>query len=158
MANYTYGVALGRLGDISGARERVQNAEVIKTHVEKALQLDPNHGPSWHLLGRLNYRLSNLNVAERAAAAVLYGGLPDGVSNENAVKFYEKAVAIKGDYLLYRLDLAIALIKVGNKVRAKEVLEVAVDLPFETDDEKEYLNDCKSLLTKLGGKESKLQN
>lgn len=149
MANYTFGVALGRMGDIQGARERVKNSQIIKNHTEKALQINPNHGPSWHLLGRFNYRLSNLNVAERAAAAVLFGGLPEGVSNEKALECYEKAVALKGDYLLYRLDLAIALIKLNKKERAKEVLQEAVKLPVETEDEKEYLADCQNLLRKL---------
>jgi tetratricopeptide (TPR) repeat protein len=148
-ANYTYGVALGRIGDISGARERVQNSQIIKNHCEKALEINPNHAPSWHLLGRLNYRLANLNVAERAAAAVLFGGLPKGVSNEKALECYEKAVELRGDYLLYRLDLAIILIKLKNNSRAKEVLDAAIKLPIHTEDEKDYMADCQSLLHKL---------
>jgi tetratricopeptide (TPR) repeat protein len=149
MANYTYGVALGRMGDISGARERVQNSQIIKNHCEKALEIDPTHAPSWHLLGRLNYRLANLNVAERAAAAVLFGGLPKGVSNEKAMDCYRKAADLKPEYLLYRLDLAIVLVKIKDKKMAKEILEEAVKLPILTSDDKDYMADCQSLLKKL---------
>ena len=149
MANYTYGVALGRMGDISGAKERVQNSQIIKNHCEKALEIDPKHAPSWHLLGKLNYRLSNLNVAERAAAAVLFGGLPEGVSTEKAVECYEKAVEYNGNYLLYRLDLAVALIKTNNEKRAINVLETAIKIPAVTEDDDSYLADCNSLLRKL---------
>ncbi len=149
MANYTYGVALGRMGDISGAKKRVQNSQIIKNHCEKALEIDPKHAPSWHLLGKLNYRLSNLNVAERAAATLLFGGLPKGVSTEKAVECYEKAVMFDGNYLLYRLDLAVALIKTKNIPRAIDVLETAIRIPAITEDDDSYLSDCKSLLRKL---------
>lgn len=154
VANYTYSVAIGRMGDISGARERVQNARLIKEHIDHALSIDSTYGPAWHMLGRYNYRFSNMNVAERAAVAVLYGGMPKGVSNEIALSCYEKAVKYKPDFQLYHLDLAIALIKTGNKAKAKEVLETAVSMDLNTPDEKEYMEDCKKLLAQLGGLKS----
>lgn len=148
-SNYVFAVALGRMGDISSAKERVQNASVIKEHVELALKIDPNHAASWHILGKLNYRLHNLNFAEKAAAAILFGGLPKGVSTEKAVECFSKAVELRPDYILYRLDLSVALIKLGNKEEAKKVLNDALKIPSLTEDDPQYLKDCSSLLKRL---------
>ncbi|TNE71457.1 tetratricopeptide repeat protein [bacterium] len=149
-SHYVYAVALGRMGDIMGAKQRVQNATLIKEHTEKALEIDPSHAAAWHLLGKLNYRLHNLNMAEKAAAAVLFGGLPSGVSTEKAAEYYQKAVDLRGDYLLYRLDLSVALIKLGKKAEAKKVLEKAITLPAITEDDPQNIEDCKNLLKRLG--------
>lgn len=148
-SNYVFSVALGRMGEISSAKERVKNASVIKEHIELALQIDPQHAASWHLLGKLNYRLDNLNMAEKAAAAILFGGLPKGVSTEKAVECFSKAVEIRPDYILYRLDLSVALIKLGNKVEAKKVLNEALAITPLTEDDPQYLEDCKSLLKRI---------
>lgn len=148
-AHYVYAVALGRMGDIMGARERVQNSTLIKQHSEKAIDLDPNLAAAWHILGKLHYRLHNLNMAEKAAAAVLFGGLPSGVSTEKAAEYYQKAVTLRGDYLLYRLDLSVALIKLGKKEEARNVLETTITLPALTEDDPQYLEDCKALLRRL---------
>ena len=146
---YVYGVALGRMGDISGAKERVQNATKIKEKVEYGLKIDSTHAASWHLLGRLHYRLDNLNMAEKAAAAILFGGLPKGVSTEEAVNAYSAAGRHRPNYILYKLDLAVALIRLGKKNEARDVLNAAIKIPPYTEDDPSHLEDCKSLLKKL---------
>lgn len=148
-SNYVYGVALGRMGDIMGAKERVQNATKIKERIEAGLKIDPKHAASWHILGRLHYRLDNLNMAEKAAAAVLFGGLPKGVSTEKAAECYTEASNLRPDYILYRLDLAVALIKLDKKAEAKASLQKAITLSPITEDDPQYLEDCKSLLKRL---------
>lgn len=148
-ANYIMAAALGRLVDTMSAKERVQNAKEIRKYALQALEIDSTHAPTWHVMGRLDYRLSNLNVAERAAAAILFGGLPKNVSMDNAISYYQKAVDYRPEYILYRLDLAKALIQDKQRDRAKSVLEELVQIEPYTQDDPEYLQDAEQLLKRL---------
>lgn len=148
-SNYVLAVAYGRLGDVIGAKERVQNSEKIKQLVERAVELNPNHAASLHILGKLHYRLTNLNVAEKAAANLLWGGLPQGVSNELAAQYYQRAVDNRPDYILYYLDLALAHLQLKDRVKAREVLNKAIALPARTEDDPMYIKKCQELLRQI---------
>jgi predicted Zn-dependent protease len=100
-------------------------------------------------MGRLDYRLSNLNVGERAAAVILFGGLPKNVSMGNAIDYYQKAVDNRPDYILYQLDLAKALIQDKQRDRAKKVLQDLIRVEPYTEDDPEYLEDARQLLERL---------
>ena len=148
-ANYIMAAAIGRLVDTMSAKERVKSASDIREYALSALEIDSTHAPTWHVMGRLDYRLSNLNVAERAAAAILFGGLPKNVSMGNAIDYYQKAVDNRPDYILYQLDLAKALIQDKQRDRAKKVLQDLIRVEPYTEDDPEYLEDARQLLERL---------
>ncbi len=148
-AYFVKALAAGRMAQISGAKQRVAMLKDIKFNSEKCVTLDPKHAGGYHLLGRLNYRVSNLSAAEKTAANLILGGVPKGMSNENAVKFFEKSCSIRPDYILYWKDLALAYVKVKNKPKAIAALKKALSLPVKTEDDPGYKLSCKSMLNKL---------
>ena len=60
--------ALGRISLVSGTRERVTLASDVKYYAETAIRLNPNNFRACHILGRWNYEVSNLNIAEKSFA------------------------------------------------------------------------------------------
>ena len=140
---------MGRITEITGAKERVKSTPDIRKYFEAAVAIDPSHAGAWHGLGRWHYRLANLTLAERAAAAVLWGRLPSDASNEQAIECFNKAVQSRSDYILYRLDLGIAYIKTNQEDLARRTLNAAVSMSAQTEDDPDYIEQAKALLAKI---------
>lgn len=148
-AHYAVAVSMGRLVEVVSAKERVKGANVILEHSKRATEIDPNHAAAWHAYGKVSFRMANLSMIEKAAAAVLYGGLPDGASNENALIFYKKAVDLRPDYILYKLEYAAALQHLGQEEKAKELLTQIGGMSEITADDKRYKEDATTLLSHI---------
>lgn len=146
---YVMSVAMGRIALIAGSKERVAASTDIKKNAETALRYDPKHAGAWHILGRWNIKVANLNFAEKAAANVLFGGLPEGASNQNAVNCYLNALKYKPNYILYLYDLAWAYYQMGNKAKCKETLEALLKLKPVTEDDPGLQAEAKSMLAEL---------
>lgn len=145
---FVMSVAMGRIALISGSKEKVAASADIKKNADEALRLNNRHAGAWHILGRWNYGVANLNFAEKAAANVLFGGVPKGASNENAVNCYNNALANRPNYILYMYDLAEAHYTMGEKAKAKEVLNKAIALPAVTPDDPTTQAKCRALLAR----------
>ncbi|HET9057766.1 MAG TPA: hypothetical protein VFN30_13050, partial [Chitinophagaceae bacterium] len=87
-ANCVMAIAMGRMALVSSGKEKVINVREIKRFADAALKYNPNSYKAWHILGKWNFEVNNLNIIERAAIKLLYGGVPPA-SIENAIKFYE---------------------------------------------------------------------
>lgn len=148
-AHYAVAVSMGRLVEIVSAKERVEGASVILEHAKKATEIDPNHAAAWHAYGKVSFRLANMSMIEKAAAAVLYGGLPDGASNENALIFYKKAMDLRPEYILYKLEYAAALQHLGQEEKARKLLTQIGTMPEITADDKRYKEDAATLLSHM---------
>ena len=148
-SHYVYAVAVGRLSDISSPRERIRASEEIKKSVERALERDPNHAGAWHLLGIWHSRAANLTRAERWAANLLFGGAPEGASNDEAENSLKKAIELDPDNILFHVDLARFYITVGRYDEARDVLEVTITLEPSEMDDPDLLEEAKELLDDL---------
>jgi tetratricopeptide (TPR) repeat protein len=146
---YVMGVALGRIALIAGSKERVASSTEIKKNAETALRYSPQHPGAWYILGRWNAKVANLNFAEKAAANVLFGGLPEGASNQNAVNCYQNALKYKPNYILYMYDLASTYYTMGNKTKAKETLQALLKLKPMTEDDPATLEEAELMLSEL---------
>lgn len=144
-ANYIMAVAMGRMALISGSKDKVAASRDIKKHADLAVKLDPKNSGAWHVLGKYNYEVSNLNFAERGAAKILFGGLPPG-DNKTAIKCYEKCKSIDGTYLINLHDLALAYKQDDQLEKAKETLKLAVSLNERFQDDASIKAACQKLL------------
>ena len=148
-AHYVMSISYGRMAQISSAKERVAMLTDIQNHGKKTVQLNPSHAGGYYVLGRLNLRVANLSTAEKAAANIIFGGVPKGMSNEKAIAFFKKAISLRPDYILYWTDLATAYAKVNEYDKAKAACQKALSLPVLTEDDPGYKLRCKSMLNKL---------
>jgi tetratricopeptide (TPR) repeat protein len=147
-ANFVMAMAMGRIALISGGKEKVERVKDIKKYADNAIEADPNHYKSLHLLGKWNMEVSSLNVAEKAALKIIYGGLPPA-SVPTAIEFFEKARKANPNFILNYLELAKAYKTNGQSDKAIEVLNRMVKLPPRSADDNNYKAEGKNLLESL---------
>jgi tetratricopeptide (TPR) repeat protein len=143
---FVMGVAMGRMALISDAKGRVAASKDIKKYAEAAIRYNPNHAGAWDILGRWNIKVANLNFAEKAAANLLFGGVPEGASNENAIRCFNNALSHKPNYILYMYDLATAYYQMKNVTKAKELLNALIKLSPVTQDDPDVQKEAKMML------------
>ncbi len=148
-AHFVYAVALGKLSLISGSEEKLKNAKLIKSEAERTIQLNPKHAGAYHILGRLNREIANMSSIKIMAAKSLYGGVPEGCSFENAEKYFDKAMELRPNYILYHYDAAVNYEYMDKDDKAKALLQKAITLPMQVPEDPFRVNDCKKLLASL---------
>ncbi|HEY4154410.1 MAG TPA: hypothetical protein VGM24_03265, partial [Puia sp.] len=127
-ANFVMALALGRLSLIAGTRERIVLARDIKRYAEISIRLDPGNFKPYHILGKWNYEVSDLNVAERSIARLIYGGLPPA-SLKKSIYYFEKSRSMNPAFLLNYLELARAYHRNNDNKKAFSLLRNLLVLP-----------------------------
>lgn len=127
-ANCAMAFALGRVSGISGTKERVELAKDVKSYLETAIRLDPNNFRAWHILGRWNFEVSNLNLAEKSFARLFYGKIPSA-SLEDAIYDFEKSRLLNPAFLLNYLELAKCYHRTGDDKKADANLHTLLAMP-----------------------------
>jgi tetratricopeptide (TPR) repeat protein len=146
---FVMAVAMGRMALIADAKGRVAASKDIKKYAEAAIRYNPQHAGAWDVLGRWNTKVANLNFAEKAAANLLFGGVPEGASNENAIRCFNNALTYKPNYILYMYDLATSYYQVKNITKSKEILNALIKLPPVTLDDPGIQKEAKMMLSTM---------
>lgn len=127
-------ITLGEMLPYLPTKEQIAASPRIKASVDKALQLDPNNDTAWHILGRWNRVLADVNTVKRALAKVLYGGLPNG-SNEEAARDMKKAIHLNPNRLMHYIELGRVYAQMGRKDDARQYINKGLAMPdAEKDD------------------------
>jgi tetratricopeptide (TPR) repeat protein len=145
---YALAVAMGRRAMIETGKEKVKAVKEIKLNAEKAIQINPNHGRAWHVIGKWHYEVSNLNPIEKAALKLLYGGIPHS-SLQEAINAYERASQLEPYFALNYLELAKAYHRDDQDDKAIEQLKKIPALPAKTEDDPRIHKEAKELLDKI---------
>ena len=145
-------VALGRMALFVGGKTKVRLSKEIKAEVDRSIAIDPTSSRAHHVLARWNRGIATLNMFEKAAANVLFGGLPPGASMDNAVVQFEKAIELAPDYAVNHLELGRTFLALKLKEKARQELEKALACPPMTPFDADYRREAKQLLGEVGGK------
>ena len=133
-ANTAMAIAVGRTVLIKSGKEKISAVKDIKHYADIALLTNPQNFKAWHILGKWNYEVSNLNMMEKAAAKIFFGGLPPA-SLTKAIASYEKAKTISPSFLLNYIELARAYNRHGDKNKALVQLKKLLTLPSLSEDD-----------------------
>ncbi|MBK9250000.1 MAG: hypothetical protein IPM69_18320 [Ignavibacteria bacterium] len=139
-------VAIGSVAEVASIKEALLLSKDVKKYAEAALKFNPNHSGANHVLGMWNFRIANLNFIQRTAANALFGGLPEGASNDNALKYLQKATQVQPDFILYWLDLALCQYENNQELVAIQSVKKAITLKIQTPDDAAHIVKCKELL------------
>jgi len=150
-AHFFHAVALGQLTKVIGGKRRLELSKDVKREAEAALAIAPRHAGAMHIIGRWNYEIAGLGWFSRAAAKIIYGGVPDG-SYEEAKKWFERAVAIEPDMPLHHLWLGETLIKLDDYAGARTQLEACLKLKDVLWDDPLTKEHAKKTLDEIKGK------
>ncbi len=148
-SHFAYAAAVGRKAQSAGARERIRLSTEIREHAEKAVALDPEYARAWNVLGVWHHRAANLSRLERLAANALFGGAPEGASNEKAREAFEKAIEIDPDFMLFYHDKAEFLLTIGEKQKARQAIRKGLHLEETTSDDKRWKENMREMLDDL---------
>jgi Flp pilus assembly protein TadD len=128
--HFALALALGKASMTRSARERVKSAKEVRTEVDRALEIDPNHDGAWHLLGRWHAEIERLsNIEEFFAKTLLGGKVFNEATWDEAIRCMRRAVELRPDYIFHRLDLAEMLLERKRPSEARPELEAIRDLP-----------------------------
>lgn len=147
-ANVVMAIALGRIVLVKSGKEKISAVKDIKAYADNALKINPRNFKAWHVLGKWNYEVSDLNMIERAATRVFYGGLPDA-SIKESINAYEKARALSPGFMLNYLELAKAYVRNNEKAKAIAFLRTVATLPNKTEDDPRIKAEAAKLLKDL---------
>ena len=126
-ANCAMAFALGRIARVSTTKDRVILARDVKFYVDKAIRLDPANFRAYHILGRWNYDVSDLNMAERSFARMFYGKLPSA-SLDDAIEDFEKSRALYPAFILNYYELARSYHRMGEDKKAVGYLQTLLTM------------------------------
>lgn len=144
-ANVAMAIAVGRTMLKKSGKEKVAIIKEIKQYADAALKVNNQNFKAWHIIGKWNYEISNLSGLERAWAKIFYGGVPDA-SLKNAIGAYEKARLLNPHFALNYLELAKAYHKDNNTSKALALLNTAIQLPIQTEDDPRIKKEAATLI------------
>jgi tetratricopeptide (TPR) repeat protein len=143
-------VALGLLSEISrNPREKVLDAKLIHTEAKAILAIDPTYPEAYFVLGKWQLELSRLNWLELLACKVLFGGLPEEISKQAALDYFNKAIAYNPTSILFLFGQASVYYDLGEMNRATSSLKKALSLPLAEPDDAQRKERCRDLLAKI---------
>ncbi len=147
-ANVSMAMYLGKTSLTKSGKEKIKSVNQIKSHIEVALKTNSTNYLAWHILGRLNYEISNVSGLEKAAAKIFYDALPKG-SLANAIMYLEKARTLQPNFILNNYELARAYEKNGEKNKAINILNKIPAMAIGTEDDQVLKTKSKALLKDL---------
>lgn len=146
-AHLARAVAEGRLALGAGTQERVQRSRAVKTHADRAIEINPNLPGAFHVRGRWHREVADLNFLERTVVRTVYGGLPDA-SFEQAVRDFERALELE-NVRFHHLELAKTYLKMDRPADARTHLQTVIDLPAREPFAQQYKEEAQELLNEL---------
>ncbi len=127
-------ICWGKVTPFLGNKESIEASRQIQNAAEKAVKLNPQNDYAWHMLGRWHQELAGIGSMTRALARVIYGALPDA-SYAEAVRCFQKAIALNPGRLIHTVELGRTYAAMGNEAEAKKYLEKGLAMPsLEKDD------------------------
>jgi len=140
--------ALGRLALFQGGKEKVKLSKKVKEEAEKALELNPESNIANHILGAWQQNVANLSGFLKFFAKVFFGEKLVG-SNEEAVKYFKRAIELDPNHIEHYLELAKTYEYMNEDELQKEALQKVIKLPAVEEDDPEFKQEAKEMLEDL---------
>ena len=139
-------IANGRIALFKGVWESLDLVKQTKADCEKAIALDPNDATAYYVLGRTHMKVSEKPRIVRWPLGLGWANLDESVKN------YEKAITLRPDFIMYRLDCARAYVELDEYDKARTQLTAIGTLPTMDEDDGQFRKDAQDLLEKIKGK------
>lgn len=145
-SNFVMAMSVGSVAMVSGPSKRLEGINQAKIFVDEALKNNNQHAGAWYLLGRWHFKMANLNLAEVAAARILFGGVSSEASNLKAIEAIQQAIKYNPENIRYYFDLATVYKELDEKQACIDTLEQALALEVTTSEDLEMTRRCKMML------------
>lgn len=139
-------IANGRVALFKGVWSAIDFVKQTKADCEKAIAIDPKDHVAYYILGRTHAKLCEKSKMIRWPLGLGWANMDEAIAN------YEKAISLRSNFIMYRLDAARAYIEEDNYAKAKDHLIAAAAFPKQDEDDDLYKKEAKELLEKIQNK------
>ncbi|MBI3006122.1 MAG: hypothetical protein HYY49_12010 [Ignavibacteriales bacterium] len=143
MAYTRRAIANGRIALFKGVWSALDYVKQAKMDCEKGIELDSSNNAAYYVLGRTHAKVSEKPRIVRWPLGLGWASVEDATTN------YEKAILLRPDFIMYRLDAARAYIDLDEYDKAREHLSVISLLPTQDEDDDQFRRESKVLLEML---------
>ncbi len=140
--------AVGKLAMLIGGKRKIELSRAVRDEAQRAIELAPDNDIALHILARWHREIANLGALKKLAAKVVYGGVPRGASNENAIKYFELAIAVAPEEINHHLELGNTYLKIRRYQLAIGAYETCLALPARGPSDPEYKQQAQRQLAK----------
>ncbi len=148
-AHFVYAMALGRINENASSKQKITNAKLIRTQVDRAIALNSRLAGAYHILGRWHRTIAGFNAVEKVMINSFFGGVPPGGSYQDAIKSFMTAISIEPKYMNHQYELAQTYYEMGKELEAKMWAKKALEITPSNEDDNKAKKDCEELLKKL---------
>ena len=147
-AQLALAISHGKLLPLEETKQKIATSRLIKIAVDKAITLNPTNDLAWQVLGRWYLALADLSSLQRVLARVAYGKLPPA-KYDDAVRCFEKAIALNPNRLMHYIELGRTYEKMGRYEDARKIITQGLALPETEKDDPESKALGRQILKKL---------
>jgi FimV-like protein len=140
-------IANGRIALFRGIWESIDLVKKTKADCEKAILLDSKQASAYYVLGRTNAKVCEKPKIIRWPLGLGWANMDDAVTN------YEKAIELRPDFIMYRLDCARAYVEMDEYEKARVHLHKIASLQKEDEDDDRFRKEAEELLEEIKDKE-----
>ena len=150
MTHFALAKAIGRKALSMGARDRVKFAGEVRKEALESLKLDSTNAGALHVMGMWNANVMRLSGMSRFLAKNVLGGkVFDQANWKDAVAYLERAAALEPERIVHKLALAGVYSDSGNKAKARETYQAALQLKPTDYNDKHYQRQADASLKAL---------
>lgn len=139
-------IANGRIALFKGIWENIGLVKQTKADLDKAIELDNKNASAYYVLGRTHTKVSEKSKVIRWPLGLGWANLDDAVKN------YEKAISLRSDFIMYRLDAARAYVELKQFAKAKEHLNIIPNLKTQDEDDDKFRKEAADLVVSIKDK------
>lgn len=139
-------IANGRVALFKGVWDSIDLVKLVKADCEKAIQLDSQNPAAYYVLARTHAKLCEKPKIIRWPLGLSWANYEEARAN------YERAIAMRPMFIMYRLDAARTYVELDEYDKAKEQLTRIAALPTEDEDDNQFRKEAKELLERIKDK------
>ena len=141
-------ISYGKVLPMEETRQQIATQRLVKIAADKAIALAPTNDLAWHVLGRWYLALADVGTTKRLLARVMYGKLPSA-KHEDAVRCFEKAIALNPNRLMHYIELGRTYAEMGRDADARRFINQGLAMPGTEKDDPETKRLGQQILKKL---------
>lgn len=144
-----FAITIGDIGDYEGVKSKISNAFLIRDHLERAIELNPNDATTIFCMGMWCYTFAEMPGWQHRIASFVFATPPSSTYKE-AVHYFQKAErADPNFYSTNLLMLGKCFNKLGDMKRALMYLDRTVKYPAITNEDCENRAEAQQLMDEL---------
>lgn len=136
-------IATGRIALFRGVWESINLVKQTRVDLQTALELDPSNSVASYVMGRTHAKVSEKPKILRWPLGLSWASLEEAVEN------YERAIALRPDFIMYRLDCARSYYELDEYEKAREHLRIIETLPTQDEDDEQFRKEARELWEKM---------